>query len=129
MRSMLTKTLLATMVGAAFASAPALAQSDSERSLTDGRSGGTNVPSAVSGATPSTSVGTDSQSWRDPERSYVEVMTYSLTDGRSGGAGVPSSVNGAVPSTSPTEDLDRLKSGEHASVRQYSAFDRQRLAQ
>jgi hypothetical protein len=123
----LKKTLMAAIVGAALASGAVLAQSDSERSPSDGRSGGTGVPSAVSGATPST--GADAHAWRDPWPYDGRVMSYSLTDGRSGGAGVPSSVNGAVPSTSPSEDLDRLNSGDHASVRPYSAFDQSRFAQ
>jgi len=131
---MLTKTLMATIVVAALASASALAQS--ERSPTDGRSGGTGVPSAVSGATPSTSAGLDTQSnrhsWRGGGESWA--MTYSLTDGDSGGAGVPSAVSGAVPSTSPVEDLERLKSGDHASVsngfpQRYSWRDRNRAVQ
>jgi len=79
---MLTKTRIATMVGAALVSASALAQSEAWWRLD-----------------------------REPR-----VATYSLTDGRSGGAGVPSVVNGAVPSTSPAEDLERLKSGDHASA-------------
>ncbi len=124
---MLKKTLMATIVSAALASGSALAQSASERSPSDGRSGGTGVPSAVSGATPS--VGADEHVWRDSWRYDSRVMPYSLTDGRSGGAGVPSSVNGAVPSTTPTEDLGRLNAGNHASVQQSSVFAPDRFAQ
>jgi hypothetical protein len=118
---MLMKTLIATMVGAALVSGSALAQS--EPNPTDGRSGGTGVPSAVSGATPSTASDTPRyeskrpwyQAWTRKD-SESRVTAYSLTDGRSGGVGVPSAVNGAVPSTSPAADLERLKSGDHASV-------------
>jgi hypothetical protein len=131
---MLTKTLMATIVAAALASASALAQS--ERSPTDGRSGGTGVPSAVSGATPSTSTSMDAQSDRHASPSGWEswATPYSLTDGDSGGAGVPSAVSGAAPSTSPAEDLERLKSGNHATVtnalpERHSWFNRNRSVQ
>lgn len=67
---MLTKTLIATMVGATLVRASALAQSEAwwrldreprvtTYSLTDGDSGGAGVPSAVSGAVPSTSPAED----------------------------------------------------------------------
>jgi hypothetical protein len=111
---MLRKTLITTMLVTALASGSALAQSDSERSPSDGRSGGTGIRSAVSGATPS--VGADAHAWRDSWSYDSRAMSYSLTDGRSGGAGVPSAVSGAVPSTAPSDDLGRLRLGDHASV-------------
>jgi hypothetical protein len=126
---MLKKTLIATMLGAALVSTSVVAQ---QMSPSDGRSGGTGIPSAVSGATPSTSADRYAvrEWWYAPHN-----MTYSLTDGRSGGTGVPSAVSGAVPSTAPSEDLSRLTTGNHASVTnryelpRLSLFDSNRYAQ
>ena len=82
-----------------------------QRSATDGRSGGTGVPSSSSGAVPSTQPQDDATTrggYRtEPYRGTTSGMTApnperSLTDGRSGGTNLPSPQSGATPATSPT---------------------------
>jgi hypothetical protein len=81
--------------------------SNSYRSPTDGRSGGTGYRSPTSGAVPSS----DPQyyslfGWRFATGPYdrgtigPDNAYHSPTDGRSGGAGIPAA-NGVVPHTSP----------------------------
>lgn len=87
-----------------------------QRSATDGRSGGTGVPSSSSGAVPSTQPQEDA-STRGGYRTQPYVVDRpvsssapgmpsnperSVTDGRSGGTNLPSPQSGATPSTSPT---------------------------
>jgi hypothetical protein len=129
---MLKRTLLATLASTALLSAGAIAQTTTETSPSDGRSGGTGVPSAVSGATPSTAADvTVRHPWQEAWWGYGDSRwsEYSLTDGRSGGTGVPSAVSGATPSTAPAEDLQRLRAGDHASLTgmpRYSWLDQSR---
>ncbi len=92
-------------------------QQNPQRSATDGRSGGTGVPSSSSGAVPSTQPQEDARdrsttgTYRpDPLRRDSMSGTgaapsnpeRSMTDGRSGGTNLPSPQSGATPSTSPT---------------------------
>lgn len=81
-----------------------------QRSATDGRSGGTGVPSSPSGAVPSTQPQEDATT-RGGYRTEPYVLDRpalsapnerSVTDGRSGGTNLPSPQSGATPSTSPT---------------------------